>query len=644
MGNRQRFVLIKNERDLERVLAMRPDLLRTTTALAATPHAALLLRECGVAGAVMLGDVLSAADRIACLREAQRVSQTWHELLVGATFDDVRRAQQLLRDDLLMFFLQATAAQRSVDALCERVRGAEFWIFPGASRPLMWQSDYDCSHGLIEAAVRDAVARGYARVEYVRPLSSWHPARIGRRLMKAASGVGVAGPEQSAVGPAIAGQPGSEIGWADAAKTCGSRPLALAVGHNTFLDVMFGYAPGLEAAGYMVLGASTTGEPVATSKRISSGAARPYFRMSAMPHRSGPMQDLDFVESRRRFEHARLAREASAFRNPFLSFQYDHIFSVLVPQVLRAYIDITRVLDDLEPSLVLVASHGFHSRAAALAARERGVRSVFVPHGGALVLAYSANADAVWAWGTLQAALFRDAYGLSGALVTPVGAPQLAQVRRHTNNVAHRAEVRQQFAVPVDGRMLLVLTSGFTDGPWQPVETQAFIEAWDGLFEWTSRNPDVTLVLRPHPLMDMSAWYRTVVARRRLKNLRIAENGSVDEIVCGADAAVVMECTTTAALVAHAAGCPVLHVRSARWNAEGDAVWTEDAGLTVARQATEIAPMLDGILRDSVARDTCVRGGQRFFDAYVADDDGVDERVRAAAAEALPATTAGQPR
>lgn len=637
MTRRERFVLVKNEHDLTRIHVLRPELLRQATAVAGTPHAALLLRESGVSGAVILPDLLSDDQRLACVRDAQRISQTWHEMVAGAEFEPFTLAAQLLRDDLLSFFVHATAAHHAIEALCARTPGAEFGILDGAPRPSMWETEYNCSHGLIEATIRDMASRGSARIECIKPLPLWHPARIGRRLMRALQPAAAAtAPRPIAVMPSDAGQ---EIAWLVAVGRRGGNPLALAVGDDISLAMMFGFAPGLEAAGYTVLGASTSSAPQSVRKRTLSRAERPYVRLSAMPGGPRPARVTDFVAIRRHFETRRLAHGEAALRNPFLAFQYDHIFSELMPLALRAYTSIAHAIETLEPSLVLVASHGFASHAAAIAARARGTRSVMVQHGGALTWMHSTSSDAVWAWGATPAEIIRDAYRWPASRVPPIGAPHLAHVGPRAENVALRGEIRRRFDVPPDGRMLVVITSGCTEGPWQGMVTATFIEAWDQLLAWTKRNPDITVVLRPHPLMDMNAWYRLAARRRRLDNVRFGNDGAIDEIVAGADAAIVMEMTTTAALVAHAAACPVLHARSARWNVEGDGVWTEDRGLTVARHPAQIGPLLDRLLRDRAARDACVRGGRRFFDAYVADSDRVIERVRDAAADGLAPTT-----
>jgi hypothetical protein len=250
------------------------------------------------------------------------------------------------------------------------------------------------------------------------------------------------------------------IAWTDAVKVAGRQPLALAVGDDATLAQIFGYAPGLEAAGYTVLGASASDEPAVTSSRVAAGVQRVYFRLAAVPRRSESLDRARVTACRRQFERKRLHHRARPLSNPFLSFQYDHVFSDLLPRVARAHADLSHAIDELEPAIVLVGTHGFISHAAAVAARARGVRSVFLQHGGALTWLHGSSADQVWAWGTLPATIFRESYGWPEARVTVVGAPQLTPARRRADDAANRGDVRRRFDVPVDGHMLLVITSG----------------------------------------------------------------------------------------------------------------------------------------------------------------------------------------
>lgn len=636
LAPRNRFVLVKNEADLTRLMSLRPALLRQAQPLAASAEAFLLMRAAGVSSVSLperLGD--DSLGEIYC--EARRLTREWYRPIAHELECESVDLGALVADDLFDFFLHATAADAAIRTLIGECGHVEFCLLPPAGIPCVWESAYTCRHNLIEAAIQNAARHGEAEISLIRPRPLWHPARLGRAAARRLRNVGrrVRGPQPSRTngvhtplpweGGAIQRQPGER--------------LALAVGNSLSLRTVFGYAPLLErGTGCRVLGASFDDVLPEIRDRTGLVVDRPYFRLKDVPAGALLSATLSGIATaHERFVESRLRSPEPALNNPFLTFQFDYVFTDLLPATLRAYTSTHEAIRVLEPELVLVAAHSFIEQGAVAAARRCDVPSVMITH-GVLSWLQTVSAEHFWAWGELPKRILTDELGASATAVRVVGAPQLSKISEIAPQAlsAHRAAVRRRLGVDDDAVMLVVLTSGVGEGPWQAVAPCRVAESWEALLQWTQQRPRVQLVIRPHPLADMHAWYHAMQRASPLKNVSVAREGPVEDIVAAADLALVMQNVTTAGLVAVQAGCPVVYVRSARrFDTPAEAAWSEAEGLTVVNTAGELADMLDRLLGDPIARSECLDRARQFLTRYVAESERLPERVRQAADDAL---------
>ncbi|HUP23752.1 MAG TPA: hypothetical protein VNB06_12525, partial [Thermoanaerobaculia bacterium] len=179
----KRFLVIKNETDLDRVRRLRPRLLDDATALAVSPLAVLLLRQ-GGHEPVTLFDYLRSVDLAAIYDDAAGAAAGWFEVLDGDLTTEERELFGCLEMDLFELFAHATAADRALDRLLSEHGRAVFHLFEPPGVACIGTMALFCRHPVTEAVIRYRAAKGEAFIEWIRPLPAMDPRRWVHGLLR----------------------------------------------------------------------------------------------------------------------------------------------------------------------------------------------------------------------------------------------------------------------------------------------------------------------------------------------------------------------------------------------------------------------------------------------------------------------------
>ncbi|HUP23858.1 MAG TPA: hypothetical protein VNB06_13060, partial [Thermoanaerobaculia bacterium] len=327
--------------------------------------------------------------------------------------------------------------------------------------------------------------------------------------------------------------------------------------------------------------------------------------------------------------------------NPYLEFQFDHLFSNLLPETWETFHRCRDAIAALRPDTLLIASPTRFEYAAIAAARATHVPTIFVNHGIlGKIHKFGVPTDRFWAWGESSLRSARSALHWQEHQVAVVGAPQIHGAIEQV--VAARREPRCARLARLDladaGRVLLVITGGNTEGPFSLVTGDAIWNSWQAVLAWIRAHPEITVILKPHPAADLHPWYETI--RAILPNLFVRRFNALEDALAVADGAVLMEHVTTAALVAVGASCPLLYVNTAR-RLENvyTARWTDE--LETVRRAAEIPLALTRLLEDADFRAMLLDRGHDFFAKNILPSERIPGALRKALSRIHAAESGG---
>jgi hypothetical protein len=299
--------------------------------------------------------------------------------------------------------------------------------------------------------------------------------------------------------------------------------------------------------------------------------------------------------------------------SPHLGFQLDRIVAELAAAA-RIGESFAALIDDLAPALCVLGHDAFTiERLLVRIARRRGVPTAALIHGGfrprRIYRDVTGEADRLLVWGA------EDADGLAAAGVDPsriavVGSVVYASSHRGTpppRAPAAVAAARAALGVPPARPLVLALTATVTKGLAAMARPAAHRACWRDLAELARRRPDLTFAIKPHPSYDHFELYRRV-ARAGPANLVFLADAPLAAAVAAADATVLVNYATTAALEGLLAGVPALFLQSGLYPQDADDPLAA-GGAVVVRSVAELEAVMDRLLGDPHVRGAALAAG-----------------------------------
>lgn len=135
---------------------------------------------------------------------------------------------------------------------------------------------------------------------------------------------------------------------------------------------------------------------------------------------------------------------------------------------------------------------------------------------------------------------------------------------------------------------------------------------WLELLALMQRRRDLRFVLRPHPRYDHFGLY-DALSQEAPGLFTIRREGSLEEALSSAAAAVLVSRPSAAALEALRLGVPLVYLRSALYDIPELGSALDDPRLPSARRVAELEPLLDDLLSNPVSRERVLADAAAFL-------------------------------
>ena len=293
-----------------------------------------------------------------------------------------------------------------------------------------------------------------------------------------------------------------------------------------------------------------------------------------------------------------------------------------------------RAMDAIQPTAVVVTSNRRHAeRTLALAARVRGIPTVFFP--GTLLFSRDPSnrfdlGDRILVIGEYLRERMLAARLVEPRRISVVGDPRSDAARRIPPEQL-RSRIVREFDL-ASGRPLLVVVSKVVSLHFSAAEKEAFYRTVAGAFEHL---PAVNLVVKIHPNED-EALVRRQAREWQWPGSVFTKTFDIHQLFAAADAVIMV--TSMAGIEAMALDCPVVAVQTPGKDFEGGVMPPYVSENVVAHvdmgDAHGLAKALRRLFEDAEARSALVERAEKFAARYTHPVDGsVGRRLLAAFSE-----------
>ncbi len=306
------------------------------------------------------------------------------------------------------------------------------------------------------------------------------------------------------------------------------------------------------------------------------------------------------------------------FGNPYLRFQFEALARE-IGTARRLQQAFRWVVGRLRPEAVFFAHDAFTvERAVQDAAIEHGVATISLFHGGlaplcgCVGLIGAADVTAVW---NRQDCERLSACGFAGRDIAEVGG------LRFWDRYEQFKAGKGGRATPQRGKptTVLVLTSpphvGLT---FRTTNDPLYRRAWEEIVRIAQARDDLSFVIRPHPAYDQVDYFQLIAAEHPA--ITVSSEGDIQQALQHADAALLMNACSTAALEAMFARVPLLFVTSALEQSAFAADQLRASGISEAPEIGQLESVLDALLYDAEQRTAALQRDGDILAALVGDD------------------------
>jgi hypothetical protein len=327
------------------------------------------------------------------------------------------------------------------------------------------------------------------------------------------------------------------------------------------------------------------------------------------------------------------------FRNPHLEYQFQAVWKE-VRRSCDIASSVAPLLHSLRPEAVLLGADCFTSEGLIRdIAMSAGIVVGVLLHSGFGVSRgwkdLCSPADVTFAWGNLDR-LALEFHGAPPERVTAVGSLRYFEANpAESGRLPASASKRivDRLGLGSTRRVVSLLTAQTNHGfSWSSSEPRQHRVALGQFLSWARRNPDIGVILKPHPSYDHLEWYR-YLERSFPSNVTFAEGENLNDVLAVSDAAILLNYCTTAALPAMPR-MPIVFARSGYRSTPSQASSLDGDCVLQASSVAELTQHLEHLLRDDSFWNSRVQQ-QRAFLAQVFHDRGRHPAVHIA--EALSA-------
>lgn len=318
--------------------------------------------------------------------------------------------------------------------------------------------------------------------------------------------------------------------------------------------------------------------------------------------------------------------------NPHLEFQSDHLFNNWLRTALRWLPAFRTAFQDLSPDLVLVDEHSyFLYRLCAWVARDMAIPCATIPHGNMInyphYFAFRSNAFLCAGQSMRDAAI--NTLKIDSGRIFIIGDPEL-------DRLAHNPPETIKFPRPT----VFIPDQRYVNYTACQMDLAQYLTAWKDVFAFARNNPEVDVIIKPHPSYGYREWFQDQIVFQRLPNLRLEENHKVEDLMSRSHVTVAVGRISNAGLIALVLGVPLLfYDRSNRIPSYGDYLWHEEPGLLVARDSESFQIFLARLLRMPYFAAEAVEHQRRVIDKHYPGIDYDTAPRIVAACDALTAHT-----
>lgn len=314
-----------------------------------------------------------------------------------------------------------------------------------------------------------------------------------------------------------------------------------------------------------------------------------------------------------------LPRLGEALRSPLFAFFWDRYLDHLLASA-RYYALGLFLGQTLSPKLLITSYDWFGAiRCLQQTAKVKGASIVSVDHVGMSNL-YSErrNRNAfsdVLVWGEHEREgqlRWRD----ETASVHVVGSLRRDHAELSVSQTADHAGTRGVDLVAKQPLKVVLFTTRLTSAFGTSVGTFAYRDSWRQVIELCGRHADWDVIVKPHPNYDYYSFYRTF-SYSCPGNLRVVY-GRPRDILPGADAAVLHNCPSTAALDAIGMNVPVVYLRDAVLRELPPSPFERYGLILVADTVAEVEDHILSLLARNGYRENVLNKQKEFFSRIIA--------------------------
>jgi hypothetical protein len=310
--------------------------------------------------------------------------------------------------------------------------------------------------------------------------------------------------------------------------------------------------------------------------------------------------------------------------------QFDYFFDKFLMQACHTIEFGSQLFRQLKPKLFITDDMASGTqRILGNLARRSGVLTIGIPHGCIRdIEEYEFDTDVLFAWGSLNKNQFIKEYGYKDDRIFLTGSATMDKVRFNLKHLEAKCENDKS------KKHVLILTGALTTEIFGKLNCTEYENAWKKLKEFISSYPDVNFVIKPHPYYDYFGWYEQFVKDSGMKNVRLAKEENLEELIVSSDSVILFQVISTAALIAMMAKKPVVFMKNAvskNCSTPTDD-WNYKNGILEILEAAETHKILNKVLTDVTYRNDVTEKEQDFLSKYIISDkkrteDRINEAV-----------------
>jgi len=618
-----------------------PRIMRTGPVLTTTVQSYLEANRQGLS-ALFISDFLNENDWQEIKATADNLSRTWYLPFRGALRYRGIDLGELCRIDNVVFFREVLMANRMMERVSDMLIPQEVMIFRDLLTPCIGGNRYNAKHDIFEAVALGFAeacgisikelsmdhAEGMGNAQMTANLSNPKPSLFSRLARKGMRGLFTIGTKT----PADLQRHFESTVVQKDRKLCA---LCLVSGYDAFViwPILRGLSETDKWQCLLVSKSKPTLNGADNRSGIKDDGTLTYIPLDWFKSERKPRRLVDycrFLLGKRAFSHdvaAWTSKLEVPLNNRFLSVQYRHLWQSYFPAAIEMIDTVNVMFDAVKPDLVILEDMmSFQQRIMAKIARQRGIKSIGIPHGCINdIEEYEFESDLFLAWGDISKHQLLNEFRYEESRIRVVGSPIIERAKRDLDGLQKTPEIqRDRFSVDRDAKVVVILTGGFTSEVYGRLDVKAFLRAWKEIGTYASLHQELVFFVKPHPSHDYLAWCRSFFDQAGTHNVRFINNVRVESLLAIADAAVMHQVSSTAVLIALLAEVPLLFIRNA---VDGRCEhpsndWNAVNGLELVDDARDISGKLDRLLNDSEFRKFVVRRGKEFLADYVRNPNG----------------------